>query len=66
MILEQYWTCLVHGGGKVDEELIALEVMRYMGGWDWKTYLEQPDWLIDLIKGKMNMDQEFKKFQAKQ
>jgi len=30
-------------------EIQMLEICKYMG-WDYITYIQQPDWFIDLIK----------------
>jgi hypothetical protein len=56
----------VHGKGRVPEELGAIEVCKYMGGWTWDDYLAQPAWLVDLVRGKMNLDAEYERFRAKQ
>lgn len=40
----------------MSEEIIAIEICRYMGGWDWETYLSQPTWFVQLIRDKMNAE----------
>lgn len=33
-----------------------IEIMKYMGGWDYQTFLNQPRWLIEYIAFKMELE----------
>lgn len=35
---------------------MMIEICKYMGGWDFHTYGNQPHWFIELIKAKMNTE----------
>lgn len=41
----------------LDEELIIAEICKYMG-WDYHTYMAQPEWFIEIIRLKKNIEAE--------
>jgi len=64
LIETQYRNAKRLGSGRVDPMLMITEVCRYMG-WDYWTYLKQPNWFIDLVLIKQKVNAEFAEIQAK-
>ena len=55
---------LSNGRAKISNELSSILLCEKMG-WDYFTYLEQPDWFIVGLQIKINLDAEQQRLEAK-
>jgi len=60
MIEEQYWDLLNYGKGRLHPDMQMVILCKEMN-WTYEEYLRQPDWFLDLLVLKMNLDSEYEK-----